>query len=78
MNAPQFMAYVAYQQRVSETRIALRDAQNLWVHGPLSHVLGTEQEMKLRQEWGNRMEALEEEHACALDRLGLTTPGLPR
>ena len=77
MNAPQFMAHVAFQQEVTECRAALRDAKQMY-RGKLNHLRHTYQVDKVEDDFQRRLDAIQETRACALDRAGLTTPGLPR
>lgn len=76
MNAPQFMAYVAFQQEVTDCRAALTDARQL-KGGRLSH-LPPDQALRVVRGWQAQLEVIQETRACALDRAGLTASGLPR
>ena len=90
MNAPQFMAHVAFQQEVTDCRCALTDAtqarqdfrralnKGRAVPGTSNYVTGAAHVERVEQEFRNRLDAIQETRACALDRAGLTTPGLPR
>lgn len=77
MNAPQFMAHVAFQQEATDCRAALRDAKQVY-RGRLNHLHRTCQGQKVEDDFQRRLDAIQETRACALDRAGLTTPGLPR